>query len=316
MTSLKQLVRLPAIYLWCLFVTAAITGERNLRLNTAWSLGDWLINYQGGFVRRGLWGAIFFSLAKLFHLRGPLVLPVLFGCLLYAILYVGVFMLVRSIRWNWWTVCLFISPATLSFPLLGVEFYKKEMVVFVGLVMFMGLLTARQRGLGVKDWHLSAYLLVFCVVAVLGHEPAIVYLLYLLPAATIAGMRWPRMARIAIVPAIGTAVALAAALTHPGDATTMRAICASFGAESQRLCHGGAVAYLSYTKAQARAEVLDSIRTYHYAVVYPARHVAGPDPLCRWIFEPVEALEGDGYRSTRHGADKFGALDRAVSLCD
>ena len=40
---------------------------------SSWQYADWLINYQGGFVRRGLFGEIFFNIYKLFSLRLDLI---------------------------------------------------------------------------------------------------------------------------------------------------------------------------------------------------------------------------------------------------
>ena len=57
-------------YLFITFVFFIISGgimntlSNKTYLNDSWTIGEWLINYQGGFVRRGFIGEIIYILAS------------------------------------------------------------------------------------------------------------------------------------------------------------------------------------------------------------------------------------------------------------
>ena len=62
-----------AYILFIALLTVPITVFRALHPN-GWTPGDWLVNYQGGFVRRGLPGELILLVAHALHLS-----PVLLG---------------------------------------------------------------------------------------------------------------------------------------------------------------------------------------------------------------------------------------------
>ncbi len=54
-------LQLYAILLW---LSALLSLVAAYRQRHAWVMGDWLIHYAGGFVRRGLFGQIFVALSR------------------------------------------------------------------------------------------------------------------------------------------------------------------------------------------------------------------------------------------------------------
>ena len=50
-----------------LFIFSIFKLYDNAVSRDAWQYGEWLINYQNGFVRRGIIGELIFNLAKLFN---------------------------------------------------------------------------------------------------------------------------------------------------------------------------------------------------------------------------------------------------------
>ena len=42
--------------------------------NNVYQFGDWLMNYQGGFVRRGFFGEIFFRIYEITNISPPLII--------------------------------------------------------------------------------------------------------------------------------------------------------------------------------------------------------------------------------------------------
>ena len=47
-------------------VTGALSGYPD---HNPWKIGDWLINYQGGMIRRGFLGEVFYRLAYFTHIK-------------------------------------------------------------------------------------------------------------------------------------------------------------------------------------------------------------------------------------------------------
>ena len=143
--------------------------------------GDWLINYAGGFVRRGLFGELFLTLAPV----GPPGLWLLFalqvGCYVLVLAYCT--QVLTRTRFSWSAIAMVCGPAVL--PFIGWDTqggFRKEILVFVILAL---LAWSRRNGasravaalliagslplwaLSVFSWESTAQLL-----------PAVVYLLW------------------------------------------------------------------------------------------------------------------------------------------
>ena len=52
-------------YLIFIFIFSVIFLSQKFLYPTDWTTSEWMINYQGGFVRRGLMGEILFNLHKI-----------------------------------------------------------------------------------------------------------------------------------------------------------------------------------------------------------------------------------------------------------
>ena len=112
----------------------------------AYQTGDWLINYDGGFVRRGLFGSLFLGV---FH-NSPFGLWSLF--LIQFMLYFIVFRffilhLFRS-RSNWFLTILTCSPAGITFSGWDVyAFGRKEVIGYVVLILLASRISQRDNSL-------------------------------------------------------------------------------------------------------------------------------------------------------------------------
>ena len=109
----------------------------NVRHQDGWSMGDWLINYHGGFIRRGLPGAVILGTCRLLGLNlFWAVVAIQLG--FYAALEVTVWCLVRNSQWPAWMLFALLSPATLLFPVREFpEAYRKEEMLLVGLAWLL-----------------------------------------------------------------------------------------------------------------------------------------------------------------------------------
>jgi len=103
-----------------------------------WQYGDWLINYQGGFIRRGLIGELFYSIYKLTNIKLDLIIftSVILFYLLFSLI------LIKSSRYfvkSKLDYLLFLSPGFFLYPVMNSEIIGRKdiiLVLMVGIFVF------------------------------------------------------------------------------------------------------------------------------------------------------------------------------------
>ncbi len=263
--------RLRAFLTAYIAVAALITlsfALLNARVAHPWIIGEWLINYTGGFLRRGLLGALLLAAHYLTHLS-LVGLTAALQVSLYAAFYASLLPLLRGVRWSLPLLALLLSPATLAFTVLDPPTsVRKEIFLFLAL----SLLSNAVIRLRPKPWHLAIALSAAAPLLVLLHEALAVFLPYLFVPLLLSTTRLRTALRLLLVPVLLTALALTAVLTHLGGSTEAQAVCTSVGGRLDHrpggLCNG-AIAYLELTPAEARAQTLRAIRFYRYRTRYP-----------------------------------------------
>lgn len=193
-----------------------------------WTLGDWLINYDAGFVRRGITGSATFLISDLTGLP----LNITAGAMQIA-LYLSVIALTlylfSKIRWSGPVLLLLFSPVFLLMPFYYMHMsMSKELIGFLAL----GLMAAAVSG---RPWLLWAGIALFTV-AGLAHEVNA----FLAPAALgfpllffVKGIFTRRQAVAA------AAAILAAAVVPLGLATLFQGQGMSQAICNQIVAHGG-----------------------------------------------------------------------------
>ncbi len=262
-------------------IATLVYGAFLARWSRTWIISDWLINYQAGFVRRGLPGELLFRLGHLIQVP-----PLWFVAPLTVLLYVFVLLAVRSLALassgRLWILALLFSPATLSFPILDAEAgFRKEVIYLAAL---LGLVMLLRRG-RLSPVAASAVIASSLAVAVFSHESLVCYAPYFFAALLVGGRTVGQAAAECAVP---FALALGAAYLcshHLGDLRTAAHICHSLGypliirEHGHQICDGGAIAYLGYSRAMARQEELAVVRDYHYLLIYPVLAALAVLPL-------------------------------------
>ena len=92
-------------------------------------VGDWLVNYEGGFVRRGLPGTPIISAATALATRPEWIVLALQAAL-YAVFFLLLLALVRERRPSIWFLAFLLSPAALLFPLYDEAVIGRKDVLF------------------------------------------------------------------------------------------------------------------------------------------------------------------------------------------
>ena len=103
------------------------------------TISEWLINYQGGFIKRGLIGEICFQIAIHFDLSLRFVI-FLFQSLIYSIFLILIYRFFRNIPTNLIIILSIFTPIFLLYPIAEIEVLaRKETFVFIGLILFLNI---------------------------------------------------------------------------------------------------------------------------------------------------------------------------------
>ncbi len=259
---------LQGYYVFIGFMILAF-GLLTLHNQRSWTISDWLINYQGGFVRRGFAGEVAYLLGRLLHVS-PIYLVVLLYLSLYAILLFAIYRLALLSTWSLWVLALLFSPATLAFPVLDPEAgFRKELLYLAAFSLLVFLL---QR-FHLRSPVVAIYLSVTVTVAVLSHESLICFVPYSYAALVLSGRRFGQAARECALPLLLGIFAAFLCAHHLGDLKAATSICSSLGYpllsdNHNQVCSGGAIAYLGYTRAMAREETRQAVLQYHFVALY------------------------------------------------
>ena len=247
-------------WLALVFLISAILAWRMAAQVNLWTTFDWLISYDGGFVRRGLAGELL--LAGVHLLGGEAqwwVLGAQLGFL--GIFLVLLAMMVRRLPEPRAALPFLVSPGAIFFTVADAQgAFRKELILFaiMALLAWVFAVTscARPRRL--------ALLVVFAVLplAILAHEAMIVYAPYLAFFLTITPMSvlWRSVFAVLLTASGAATVAVA---FNSGTAEQAQAICAAITPlmppvdAIEQCATGGPIAYLKRGPAEAIGRVLD-----------------------------------------------------------
>lgn len=140
--------------------------------------GEWLINYDYGFVRRGLFGSFFTQPAKFLNFSSSTLVWIIF--ITQNIFYFLIFYFVQKIyllnKKNYFTLLLLFSPAYILFPYYDFAGgYRKEIIVFLSFIML-----AYSYCKKIKSTEIIWGSLILYVIAIFSHESAIFVLPFFL----------------------------------------------------------------------------------------------------------------------------------------
>ena len=259
-----------AFYLAFIAVFTIALGVRMTISDSPYIIGEWLINYSGGFVRRGLIGALVLSLHRI--LGFPLAWVVfLIQVATFLLFIVCVYKLTKGIRWSLWMWAVLLSPATLAFTVMdSYAGFRKEFLLFAALALVICVVDSGK----LNDWKLSGLLSLIAVGLVLSHEALVVGFPYFFAAVAIQKGSAAKAVRVIWLPALLGGIALVAVTLHPGNLAITQTICSSVGGTlgpfmvpTDNIC-SGSIQWLQISLSQARALLAPTIRDYHLARLF------------------------------------------------
>ena len=159
------------IYLITLFLFAVFFLFQKYNNSVEWTISEWLINYQGGFTRRGLIGEIVFQFSKIFSITLREIIFT-FQVVTYIIFYSLLYKFIRDINKSLLLVFAIFSPLFVIYPIAEVEVLaRKEVFVFISFLTVANIFAQKT----IKNKHFLYFSLIL-VTTILIWEGVIFYL--------------------------------------------------------------------------------------------------------------------------------------------
>jgi len=162
------------IFFFLLFSISFIKLVDNAINLDAWEYGEWLINYENGFIRRGLIGEIIinFSNFSKINIQHSFVTIL---TIISAFYFYKCYSLFKEIKLNIVNIFLFFSPIFFLFFILvnGVGI-RKEILIYIYYLCFLTDIIYKKKSQKVYDYYLFLFPLLFLI-----HESFFFYLPYL-----------------------------------------------------------------------------------------------------------------------------------------
>ena len=255
------------LFLEVVFIYTAYLGFLLFRFNDTWLLGDWLINYEGGFVRRGVTGEIFLLLSGLTDLP-PMLFVVFAQLACYLVyLYFAWRLLDRQDRLLPFLL-LIVSPFIFLFQVYGPGGGFRKEVLFFALLAWLAFASINRSRESFDRVFIAAML--GYPLLILSHEMLAIYMPWIVALyVRDRPFSWPLVRRLGLLIA-PSVVAFALAMRFPGSAETVAAICDSLGRYAfDRCVDAGPIAWLQVDTAFGIGKVSQKIAN-HYLPVYAA----------------------------------------------
>jgi len=169
---IKNNISLSSLLLLSLIIIN-VNFFRFFKNNATYQFDSWMSNYQGGFVRRGIPGEIFFQIHSLLDIHLGWIIFI-FVCILYLLFYFLFFLLISKIEINKIFIIAILSPISFYFPIINSKATgHKEIIFLLGLAALCFFIPSLSKK---KAKNLIIFI---SIVAGLSHEGLLFYCIYL-----------------------------------------------------------------------------------------------------------------------------------------
>ncbi len=250
---------LPYFFL-LIFFTTFIEAVKAFHIHAPCRIGDWLINYQGGFVRRGLIGSLIYVFSS-FTGISPGWCVVAIQILLYALFFFYSYRILLKIKNLVLYAFLIFSPYIFTFQINCVKGgFRKEIIYFVFLIITIYYSNKLSK---VDFKRFFKFVLLLFPFAVLNHEMLFIFLPYIIAIYVIEfSFREMKSLLPYVIPSF---FAFLISLIFHGDALTSEKIFISLGKLNYLISQGpGSIKYLSCTAKDG----FDSVKLLFWRYLY------------------------------------------------
>ena len=132
------------IYLGTLFFFAVFFFFQKYNNYTEWTISEWLINYQGGFTRRGFLGEIMFQISTLtsYSIREVILISQIITYLIYFYL---IYKFLKNSNKNIIFVFALYSPLFIIYPIAEVEVLgRKEIFTYIAFLLVANIFSSKE----------------------------------------------------------------------------------------------------------------------------------------------------------------------------
>ncbi len=152
------------IFLICILVGIPINLISNTSYDAGWTIGEWLVSYQGGFIRRGLSGSIIYTLTNNFNIN-----PIFLIWTISLVLYISLFLLVYKYCKFVFPKYLLFSPIFLGFPAINNNLIRKDNLLLLAfcLCIFLIELYLNKK---ITKFYTFCFTNFISIIAILNHE--------------------------------------------------------------------------------------------------------------------------------------------------
>tara|TARA_B100000787_G_scaffold114712_1_gene85503 strand:+ start:35 stop:1234 length:1200 start_codon:yes stop_codon:yes gene_type:complete len=134
---------------------------------------EWLINYEGGYVNRGLLGQIIFYMSNTFSIDLKFVI-LFFQASIYTVYFILFLLLLSKVKINFFWILIIFSPILFSYPLIELMVLGRKDTFVICLFMIFSIINY-------KNLHsLFIYFLIFFGISTFIHEVTIFYIFHYL----------------------------------------------------------------------------------------------------------------------------------------
>ncbi len=126
-------------YISSIFLIAIFYLYQKHNVSNDSTISEWMINYQGGFTRRGIIGEICFQIANYLNLSLRFTIFI-FQSFLYLIYSILIYLYIKNLPKNLLTIIAIFSPIFLLYPIAEIEVLaRKEIFLYIGIIIFFNL---------------------------------------------------------------------------------------------------------------------------------------------------------------------------------
>ena len=163
---------LVILFFLCLIINYLFFNYRILFRENGYILGDWLVNYNGGFIRRGLLGHLFFNFSKFLNIS-IIHLIFLFSSTIYITSLILFYRIIKKNLTNNYLIIFLFLPSTLLFNFFDpLTVGRKEILVFFFFITYYLILE-------INSFSLKIIIFLLSIIFLLTHEIIFFHLPYI-----------------------------------------------------------------------------------------------------------------------------------------
>ena len=134
---------------------------------------EWLINYEGGYVRKGLLGQIIFNISNTLNIELKFII-LFFQAAIYSIYFFLFYLALSKIKINFFWILIIFSPILFSYPLIELMVLGRKDTFVISLFLIFSIINYKSLN------SLFFYFIVFFGTSSLIHEVTILYIFHYL----------------------------------------------------------------------------------------------------------------------------------------